>query len=263
MTIYGAGAQTLTTLTGNELVQLDNGGAVKVQATVDTILGNSGSSGVTVVAAAGATQGTATAIPSTAVLVSVTVTTSSEGVKLPTAATGREITILPPTTKGVQVYAAAAGQVINSNATATTAFALMSQQPLTFYAISKTVWRVKGPGSAVVYGLTVNGTYKEGQTTLAAAGATQGTATAIPATAVVVNVTVTASTEGVKLPTVATGRQITLLTPTTKGYKVYAAAAGQVINAASTATTAYAMTTNHVATFFGVDTAHWRVQRGN
>lgn len=112
-------------------------------------------------------------------------------------------------------------------------------------------------------GATYGGAQKDVLITVAAAGATQGTATAIPATANLVNVTVTASTEGVALPACSTGRTIVLLTPTTKGYKVYSNAAGTVINAATTATTAFAMTTLHPCTFVGVDTTHWRAYRGN
>ena len=111
-------------------------------------------------------------------------------------------------------------------------------------------------------GSTVSGAQKGSLVTVAAAGATLGTATAIPGTAYIVNVTVTASTEGVKLPTASTGREMTLLTPTTKGYKVYGAAAGQLINANTTATTAYAVTTLKPVTFYGVDATHWRAQKG-
>lgn len=111
-------------------------------------------------------------------------------------------------------------------------------------------------------GSTVTGAQVGGFTTVAAAGASQGTATAIPATAYIVNVTVTTSTEGVKLPTPSTGREMTLLTPTTKGYKVYTNLAGQVINAATTATTAFAVATLKPVTFYGVDATHWRAQRG-
>lgn len=110
-------------------------------------------------------------------------------------------------------------------------------------------------------GSTVSGAQKGSLITVAAAGATQGTATQIAAAAYIVNVTVTASTEGVRLPTPSTGREMTLLTPTTKGYKVYTAAAGQVINAATTATTAYAVATLKPVTFYGVDATHWRAQK--
>lgn len=233
---------------------------------------------VATVAAAGATQGAATAIAAGVQLVNVTTTTSSEGVRLPAALTGRSVTLAGPSTKGVKAYAAAAGQVINAATTATTAYALVSADVVTFYAINATTWRATPVGSTnagafttlsasglatLSGGVTIGGAQKEVLTTVAAAGTVQGNATAIAASALLVNVTVTASTEGVALPTVATGRMITLLAPTTKGFKVYTAAAGQVINAATTATTAYAMTTNHPATFIGVSTTLWRVQRGN
>lgn len=225
------------------------------------------------IAAAGATQGTATAIPATAAVVNVTTTTSSEGVKLPTAATGKTITVAPPTTKGVKIYGGAAGQLINANTTATTAFAAASAQPVTFIGVDATHWRVNpatagtnstlnATGLATLSGgLTVSGAQTETITTLAAAGATQGNAAAIAAGAVLVNVTVTTSTEGVKLPAPTAGRVITLLTPTNKGYKVYTNAAGVVINAATTATTAFAMSTNKPATFYAVDTTHWRASK--
>ena len=111
-------------------------------------------------------------------------------------------------------------------------------------------------------GSSVQGAQIGGLLTVAAAGASVGTATAIPATAYIVNVTVTASTEGVKLPTASTGRELTLLTPTTKGYKVYGGAAGQLINANTTNTTSYAIVTLKPVTFYGVDATHWRAQKG-
>jgi hypothetical protein len=61
--------------------------------------------------------------------------------------------------------------------------------------------------------------------TVAAAGATHGNATAIPNTAVWINVTTTASTEGVKFVALVTGRSQILKAPTTKGFKVYATGA--------------------------------------
>lgn len=264
--------------------QFPNGGTFTGAITANGGIVNGGgtSSTVTTVAAAGATQGTAAAIPATAVIVKVTTTTSTEGVQLPTAATGKTVTILPPTTIGIKVYGKAAGQLINANTTATTAYAITSGTPIAFYGVDATHWRVQGNTSSSLAGtlavtgattlsglttstggMTVSGAQKEVISIVAAAGATQGTAAAIPAGAVLVNVTATTSSEGVKLPTVATGRVITLLTPTTKGFKVYTAAAGQVINANTTATTAFAVTTNKPATFYGIDTSHWRALRGN
>lgn len=69
-----------------------------------TTITNSGLASKTpqIVAAAGASQGTATAISKS--LVFVTVTASTEGVKLPTAATGVQVQVICPGTVGVKVY---------------------------------------------------------------------------------------------------------------------------------------------------------------
>lgn len=97
---------------------------------------------ISVVAAAGATLGTATAIPATANTVYATVTLSSEGVKLPAAATGLTVYVLAQSDKGVKVYAAAAGQKIGTATTATTAFAVAKTTICGFFAISATNWLV-------------------------------------------------------------------------------------------------------------------------
>ncbi len=96
------------------------------------------------VAAAGATQGTATAIPASAIVVNVTTTTSAEGVKLPTASTGRVIFLNGGggTNKLFKVYGGAAGQLINAGTTATTAFVMASLKPCVFLGISATRWVV-------------------------------------------------------------------------------------------------------------------------
>lgn len=99
-------------------------------------------------------------------------------------------------------------------------------------------------------------------TTVAAAGATLGTATAIPATARVVYATVTLSSQGVKLPTAATNLTVVVMAQSDKGVKVYAAAAGQKIAAATTATTAFALAKTTVSQFFAINTTNWLVLKG-
>lgn len=109
----------------------------------------------------------------------------------------------------------------------------------------------------------LGGTYSETVTTVAAAGASVGTATAIPATASLVNVTVTASTEGVKLPSIATvgvGSVITVMPSTTVGVKVYAGAAGQSIGTGTTNTTALLVALNTVKNFIAITATKWRAQ---
>jgi hypothetical protein len=107
--------------------------------------------------------------------------------------------------------------------------------------------------------ITTSGASLSAPTTVAAAGATQGNATAIPVTANNIVVTVTASTEGVKLPSVSVGARYTILPSTTVGCKVYAGVAGQSIGTGTTATTAVSVALNKATQFIGVSATKWRV----
>lgn len=100
-------------------------------------------------------------------------------------------------------------------------------------------------------------------TVVAAAGATLGTATAIPAGTRTAYATVTLSSEGVKLPAAQTNLVVTILAQQDKGVKVYAAAAGQKIGTATTATTAFAVPKTTVSTFYAINTTNWLVQKGS
>jgi hypothetical protein len=97
--------------------------------------------------------------------------------------------------------------------------------------------------------------------TVAAAGATQGTATQISAlSGLIVKVTVTASTEGVKLPVASTGMLITVMADPAVGVKVYPFTNGIIGSAATNA--AVALVKNKVNLYIGVDTRRWRAQVG-
>lgn len=98
-----------------------------------------------------------------------------------------------------------------------------------------------------------------GEQTVAAAGASLGTATAISATGGSnVFVTVTASTEGVKLPSITgAGMRFTVWAATGVGVKVYANAAGQSIGAGTTATTAVLVPKTTATTFIASSTTKW------
>lgn len=91
------------------------------------------------------------------------------------------------------------------------------------------------PGSTAAAGaftnLSLNGTRTETPQTLVATGATQGNAAQITGARVIV--TVSASTQGVKLPTAATGKVVAVNVGGTKGVKVYPAT-GDKISTAST-----------------------------
>lgn len=97
-----------------------------------------------VVAAAGASQGNATALPTTAQRVRVTVTASTEGVILPAAATGKQRTIFVPGTVGVKVYPPVGGTIDTSSTNS--AITLAAGKGSIFEAISTTQWKtmVKG-----------------------------------------------------------------------------------------------------------------------
>lgn len=94
--------------------------------------------------------------------------------------------------------------------------------------------------------------------TLAAAGATQGNAAAI--TSSVVMVTVTASTQGVKLPTAVTGLQVTICAASGKGVKVYPFSGDRIQGAATNA--AVALVLNKSSIFIAADAVNWRVVKG-
>lgn len=91
---------------------------------------------------------------------------------------------------------------------------------------------------------------------VAAFGATQGNATVIPALTQRVQVTVTASTEGVMLPVSSTGKVRRLFVPGTVGVKIYPPVGGAIdalsLNAALT------LAAGKGIEFTGTDATHWR-----
>lgn len=91
--------------------------------------------------------------------------------------------------------------------------------------------------------------------TLAAAGATQGNAAQI--TGSVVIVTVTASTQGVKLPAAASGLFVRLHAQPDKGVKVYPATGDKIGSAATNA--AVLVAANKGQLYQAVDATTWRV----
>ena len=75
-------------------------------------------------------------------------------------------------------------------------------------------------GAVTASSVANSGTQTGNATVYAAAGATQGTATLIGAVLMAI-ITATASSEGVRLPTAATGRMVYVTIPGTVGTKVY------------------------------------------
>ncbi len=96
-----------------------------------------------------------------------------------------------------------------------------------------------------------------------AAGATQGTATALTTGLAIITVALTASTKGVKLPTPATGRMVWVVNRATFGVKVYAGAAGQSIGAGTTCTTAdTVLAINKANCYIASSATKWTCLRG-
>lgn len=93
----------------------------------------------TIIAAAGATQGNATAI--TTGFVIVTVTASTQGVKLPAASTGLTVRVSIGGTKGVKVYPAAADKI--STAATNVAVLLVADKTNLYVAKDQTTWLVQ------------------------------------------------------------------------------------------------------------------------
>lgn len=116
------------------------------------------------------------------------------------------------------------------------------------------------PGAGSFAGLTNSGAMVSVPSTVAAAGASQGNATAIGASVTDVFVTVTASTQGVKLPTPALGKQVNVWPDYTKGCKLYPST-GTRIGTAST-NTALAVVLNKPVRLIGDSATRWRVMAG-
>lgn len=93
---------------------------------------------------------------------------------------------------------------------------------------------------------------------LAAAGATQGTAGVITGSYVIV--TVTASTQGVKLPTAATGKYVQVFCPGTKGVLVYPFAGDKISTASTNASVLLVLDKANI--YVAKDAITWVVQKG-
>lgn len=133
------GAKVITTPTGAEYVELIAGGPLKDVAKLQTIF-DTLSITPQLIAAAGASQGNATAITSKNVIV-VTVTASTEGIKLPVAVTGIEVTVANGAAHGVKIYPNTNGKIgaASTNA-ADTVLAINKENK--YKAVNTTFWVV-------------------------------------------------------------------------------------------------------------------------
>lgn len=114
------------------------------------------------------------------------------------------------------------------------------------------------PSTASVTDFTQNGVQTNTPQILAAAGATQGNAGVITKSTVIV--TVTASTEGVKLPTAATGKRVQVFCPGTVGVKVYPNTGDKISTASTNA--AVALVADKANLYIAKDATTWAVMKG-
>lgn len=115
-----------------------------------------------------------------------------------------------------------------------------------------------------VSNFTQNGVLTVTPQVIAAAGQTQGSATAITSGKAVVTAVATATHNGVQLPVASTGLEVEVVSGVTPGgFKVYPASGGKI----GAATTNSADTTNLAALktnrYIAVNKTLWSVQRGS
>lgn len=140
---YQSGAQSSGALSGSERVTIDNGGSVEVVCTTSQIaaLYKPIAAVPTLIAAAGATQGNATAIGvgQQNVIITSATTNSSKGVRLPVGTTGIEYSIANAGSHGVKIYPAT-GCKIATNNTNVADSTLLTMKQNKYRAASKTLW---------------------------------------------------------------------------------------------------------------------------
>ncbi len=141
------------------------------------------------------------------------------------------------------------------NAAALNAILVANPGALTAAALASAL--VAGGSPIVAAGITNTGDATNSPTVVAAAGATQGNSTLVPAGAVEIVATVTASTEGIRLRPAVTGRVKRVWASPAVGVKVYPTT-GSIIGAAAT-NAAKLVPKNTAVTFYAVDATHWRI----
>lgn len=117
-------------------------------------------------------------------------------------------------------------------------------------------------GPVTASNFTMNGTFTNTPQIVTAAGATQGNATAITKSKAIITVATTASTHGVRLPTAATGLEVSIGNAGTFGVKVYPATNGKIGAATTNAADSTVLAINKVNRYIAVNTTLWVVERG-
>lgn len=126
-----------------------------------------------------------------------------------------------------------------------------------------TATTINATGLATLSGGEVVGGFLSGvPQLLTAAGTTQLGAAAILGSLAIINVSTTASTHGVRLPTAATGLEVTVGNLGTFGVKVYPATNGKIGAASTNAADSTVLAINKANTYVALNKTLWVVQRG-
>lgn len=196
-----------------------------------------------ITAYAGGGKANATAL-TTSVNRITTCATSGDSVLLPKAIAGSFVVVMNEGARTLAMYGAGT-DTVDDNVTANPSY-LAAGDEVWLACVTRGVWNT----------LTAPGIVP--QQTLAAAGATQGNAAQITGKRVVV--TVTASTQGIKLPVGVAGLEVEVYSAPTVGVKVYPGT-GARIGAAST-NAAVTLAAAKASKYVAISATNWRVLTG-
>lgn len=203
---------------------------------------------------AGGGQGAATALTAQINRIT-TVATAGDSVKLPASAVGLEIVAANNGANPMQVYGAGS-DTINGVASAT-GVSQMPNSVVTYVCTTSGAWLANGIGTGYAAGLPTASC----QNNIAAAGTTQGNATAL--VAAINRVTTVAANSGVALPASAGGLSIAVVNATTtNGLNVYPAdTSGDTINGQA-ANAPFSVPPGKTATFVCAASGQWHTVLG-
>lgn len=126
-------------------------------------------------------------------------------------------------------------------------------------AVAADGFQATAGSSSSIPNLTTSGFGGQQPQLVAAAGASQGAATAI-VSGVAILVTVTASARGVRLPAAVTGRKVEIYNGAAQGCKVYPATSDKIATAATNAAVVLAANKSNI--YRAQDAKTWRVLVG-
>ena len=266
---YESGTQAIAALTGAERVTVDNGGAVIATCTTQQIADLSAVEGDLVetpiatvgngtLTAAGLVGGQIARNGPTGPFTDTTVTAALIVAALPSFVAGSTFVVrIKNGTQYLETLQGGIGVTMPSDVVV---------PPFSAWSAFGTVGGTAAVPTIVFTHISTSpiyGTLGSAPQVLAAAGQTQGTATAITTLVAIVTVIVTATHNGVKLPVGSTGVQVRVVSAVSGGgFKVYPATGCRI----STNATNVADATNLAAfksnVYVAVNATRWSVQRG-